>query len=321
MKYDKEWLFYNHPVIQQLADRPRWTISGQNKRPLDMQAFLHTGKVVGAKFHDGRCLMDLHLLRQNTHHTSNYCYFMDTLEDGFIILDIEPKCPAEVKEQLLQLPYLYGEISLSGNGYHLILPLPKNFHQFPKASRKMQLKEEHGWYELLMSHWCTFTKNMIPVSRGREDWEALYASLAAPVEKKAVESEKTAVAFDVQSRTLLEEPLVQQMVTELTAHVYKKSPADFHNDFSRYEFGLLSSMACRYDFLINTKKYRGFGSTPQKKIWCLYEAARIRLPQRDHEKGKRGGLPFLLYQSRRVVEVQEARRAAQDAFDPTQFYI
>ncbi|MFP3802932.1 hypothetical protein, partial [Paraburkholderia sp. SIMBA_027] len=51
---------------------------------------------------------------------------------------------------------------MSGRGYHLVIPVPTNLHDFPVAVGKRVLREEHGWYELLFEHWVTFTRRPVP---------------------------------------------------------------------------------------------------------------------------------------------------------------
>lgn len=151
--------FYGNPAIRALADASRWTISGQigdddldvagkpptRKAPIDIRHLLDFGRVRGAWALDERCLVTLDELTQAVPDAANNAFYLQALTDGLLVLDIEPDCPPHIAVDLLRLPgALYSELSMSGNGFHILAPLPQNFHDFPIASTKRVLREEHG---------------------------------------------------------------------------------------------------------------------------------------------------------------------------------
>ena len=78
----------------------------------------------GAAFDRGyNPLVDLETVCKTLPTAANNTYHLDALIDKIVVLDVEPKCPEEIKRQFLSLPYLYSETSMSGNGLHLIFNL------------------------------------------------------------------------------------------------------------------------------------------------------------------------------------------------------
>ena len=294
--------FYSNPFIQQIGRIPKWTVSDKTKRPIDSVFLRATGKIRGAAKPYEQRTLSLDELTAFLPNAANHAFYLDCLEDGFMVLDIEPKCPSKLKRKLLSLPYIYGERSLSGHGYHLIFPMPKNFDQFPDAENRVVLKEDHGWYEILMNHWVTFTRSVIPsCSHPQFDFETLYAFLARKAEATAYSNasiEEVSLA-DISLGTRLVEEMIHQ------PPFYKKKLSDFGNDFSKYEFGLinfmifkLNSLMKKIPYCLNTKPYSN-----SDKSAILYKVIKDPsiLPHRDKHDTVRGGMPYLLYSINRAL--------------------
>ena len=301
--------FYTHPFIQQIGTFPKWTVSDKNKRPIDAAALKASGIIRGAAKPYEKRTMSLDELTAFLPNAANHAFYLDCLEDGFMVLDIEPKCPPKLKQKLLSLPYIYGERSLSGQGYHLIFPMPKNFDQFPEAENKVVLKEQHGWYEILMNHWVTFTRNVIPLcSHPRFDFETLYAFLAR---KAAATVSGTVQIEEVSIESIsLGTRLVDEMLHR--PPFYKKKLSDFENDHSRYEFGLISflvfklnSLTSKVPYCLNTKPY-----TDSDKSAILYKVVTDPsvLPHREKHDTLRNGTPYLLYIISRALAVSKEQK-------------
>ena len=117
--------FIQNDFIQTIAENRRWTVSTSKKKPVDMNILRSQGKVVGASFKDGNMpLVDLYDVRNILPNATNATYSLNQALDDFIVLDIEPRCPPEIRDSLLTLPYMYGELSMSGKGFHLIFQKP-----------------------------------------------------------------------------------------------------------------------------------------------------------------------------------------------------
>lgn len=333
--------FYANRGIKVLADARRWTVSGMigdleesvdserfakaRKAPIDMRHLLETGRVRGAWARDQQCLVDLDELTTGLPQAANAAYYLRMQVDGLIMVDIEPDCPEDITSALLRLPrVLYAETSMSGRGYHLLMHAPTNLHTAPTAARKTVLREEHGWYELLMEHWVTFTRRPIPTQRllsahaqPQRDGdpsriEDVFADLAA---KAAATSAADPTALQT-GEQMPEIPLSEQIVTGMivTAHDRMREPSDFHHDLSRWEFSVLGKLytAMRSELA----KAEGIGSGGYSDIdrtWLLYEAATRILPARDKHTETRHGRPYLLDRAATIVADRRAQEKAERA--------
>lgn len=296
--------FFDQPQIAAIADDEVWTVSDKNKRPIDIKALKREGKIYGARQHNGECLMSLHELRQFLPNAANTTLALSVHAHDFLVLDIESTCPPQIARQFIEtLPWTYAEVSMSGKGYHLILPVPDNFAEFPFAADKTKLQEENRHYEIIIDHLITFTRKPIPThpaspgdtSESRAAWMDLYASLAQHA------SERQEVVFDV-SEIRPRIPFRDQYLTMAAAfierHPYPRQPDYFSNDMSRWEFGYLSYIQLKIrDALYNLTPHADL--TPQDYTnemiaWMMYDLALTLIPHRPKHDELRGGLPYLL---------------------------
>lgn len=287
--------FYENPIIGAIADVERWTVSDNEKVPINMRELLDRGRIWGAHEISAECLVTLGELTDRLPQAANNAYYLRAQTDGLLVLDIEKTCPPEVAAELLKIPALYAERSMSGRGYHLVLPLPANFWAFPIAAGKRVLKEEHGWFEILLDHWVTFTRNVLPGTDLPEPdlsghaWEDLYETLAG----KAVEAPTT--EFDV-SAERPEIVRLDQIIELMTRRGLEKSLDDFNGDFSRFEFSSLGTLYNRLAPILvavqDAEPDAVFDASA--KSWLIYEAATRLLPPRDKHDEIRNGMPLLL---------------------------
>ena len=304
----------DQPFIPSIADNRRWTVSdAKDKKPMDMRRLLFGDtKPCGAKYQDERSLCSLSEIAQRanilldrpvySHLSLPLTYYCKAVEAKFCILDIEKTCPDDVRQRLLKMPYLYGERSSSGKGIHLLFPLPKHYLDYSAAMQKPTLKEEHRWYEILLNHYSIFTVNMLdPPSNpnGAESFDELFYELAAQAK------EVHAVAVDLaKSGPNVAEPIKDALIRNLVTYgkTYKKTPADFHNDMSTYEFGVIGYLYARLKYLTRNQKDK---YTANDKIWLLYEAVKQTLPHRSKHDEIRNGLPYLLSETKTCVARNE----------------
>lgn len=295
--------FYNNPVIQRLATEKRWTISDNNKVPIDMTDLLESNgrSIHGAltKKENHNPFVDLHTLMKNIPNAANNAYSLDAKTDGVMILDIEPKCPKAMVERLLRLPALYGEFSMSGKGYHLIFPVPKEYEDIYSCC--VAVKEEHGYYEFLCNHCVTFTRNIIPaghtpgIGTGTyQDFVDVWSELASKVDLT-----KKDITIDVMKDEEDTEwtDYIQNILTS-DAKAYKKEPSDFNDDMSRYEHGYTGHV---YFVLLNILKQIKFFYTKSEMIWEVFRATSELIPYRDKHDTIHDGMPWLLYQAAVIV--------------------
>ncbi len=333
----REWFprFYDNPAIRVLAPACRWTVSGQvgdalgrdgepqRKTPIDVRHLLegcspscrHVGPLRGAFAIDQTCLLTLHELAARLPAAANAAFYLQAQIDGLIVIDIEPACPPGVAADLLRLPgILWSELSMSGRGFHLVTALPPNFHDFPIAAGKRVLREEHGWYELLLDHWVTFTRTPLPppilervaaatgVPRPASV-EELYAELAA----KARGTPSLSAAAVTTTAGMPDVPHAEEIVDQTVAHARDRirRPEDFGNDLSRWEFSVLGTLY--RGMRAPLSKYAGgAGCSSGDRAWLLYRAAAQLIPPRSKHAQLRNGRPFLLDRAAALIADREA---------------
>lgn len=297
-----------------LAHHPRWTVSDNEKMPIDMRELMTTGRLWGAKEISDNCLVSLDELKMLLPNATNNAFYLRAQTDGLLVLDIEKTCPPEVAAELLGMSEtLYGELSMSGRGYHLLMPLPANFWDFPLATGKKVLREEHGWYEILLEHWVTFTRNDVPAERylGSNDngelpeapeWAELYASLA----EKAEESPSIELDINAEKPEIPEEAKILDLMTR---QPHKRELEAFHGDFSRWEFSILGVLYNRLRaILVAIKDMVDHPYDENDQAWLVYLAAQKIIPPRDKHEEYRNGMPLLLNATVSLI----GRRAATE---------
>lgn len=293
--------FYAHPFIQSIAGNTKWTVSDNQKRPIDMKALLYDHKVYGARMdfetEASNPCVTLQRLCDILPNAANHAYFLNAIVDKFVVLDIEPKCPDKIKKKLLDTSFVYGEVSMSGKGYHLIYPLPEILNEYPVAQKKIVMKEEHGYYEILLNHWVTFTRNMIsPKEKPKHDFTVFFEELA--------KLQKEVIRANIE----IDEPDTENIpkydyLTEILSHcVYSKKPEDFHGDISKYEYGHIGFLYWNLKKLLNISYIKAAHEyTPSEKAWMLYTVAKEKIPRRDKHEEYRNNLPWLLYLAGEII--------------------
>lgn len=294
--------FYNNPVIKSLEQTPRWSVSDSEKMPINMQELRATGRLWGAHAISEECLFTLPELVEFLPNAANNAYYLQSQMDGFAVLDIEKTCPPEVAAELLKLPGLYAEYSMSGRGYHLVLPLPRNFWDYPIATSKKVLKHEQGWYEILLDHWVTFTRHLLPEEQQYlqpEDpeqreadnaaWDAFYATLA----QEAVETHQSDISINAEKPEIVRE---KQILDLMTRNLKIKTLEDFGGDYSRYEFSTLGVLYNKMRVILVAVQDAEPDAVYDDNVraWLLYEGGKRILEYRDKHEEVRNGMPLLL---------------------------
>lgn len=288
--------FYTNDFVKAIQHNERWTVSDKNKMPIDIWCLITEQRISGAQCTDGNSLADLDTVIKTLPKAANNTYYLDSLIDNIVVLDIEPTCPDDIKDMLLKLPYLYGEISMSGKGYHLVFPLPDCFSEYPIAQNKTVMKEEHGYYEILLNHYITFTRNAIAPSTKEMDFEAVFRRLASEQKESIRKNEFT---LEIDSENI---PFRDEIVQMLENQKYKKSLSDFFNDKSKFEYGYIGFLCFKLKQILSItyiKKRHDYNDS--EKAWLLYEAAKDVIPYREKHEETRNKLPWLLYLTHEVL--------------------
>ena len=295
--------FYNNPLIQRIKNISKWSVSDKNKRPIDMHKLKDYGEIRGAEFTDDRSLMTLTELCDFMPDATNHAFYLDALTDGFVVLDVEPKCPDEIKQKMLSLPYLYGEVSMSGKGLHLVFLLPECINDYPAALKKIVFKEENGYYEILLNHYVTFTRRAItpyfniPDKSNENAFIDLFRQMAS--EQKEVHRD------DVYVNGMEPKDIpMQGFILDMLSHQhYRKTPKDFAGDMSKYEYAHIGFLYYNLKMLLKVDMIQkeNYNYTEQEKAWLLYYVAQDKIPYRAKHDELRYGLPWLLYLCQEVI--------------------
>lgn len=288
--------FYANDDVQALAKECRWSVSDRDKMPINMRALMSGGELRGAHEITPECLLTLEELTTVLPTAANNAFYLRGRVDGYAVLDIEPSAPPELAQELLALPSLYTERSMSGNGYHMLMPLPDNFWDHPGATAKKALAGPDRYYEVLLEHWVTFTRAALPRTPGQERcglgpaqaWEDLYAGLAAHV----TESPTSGLDISATKPVIPNEALI---LASMTTAGTKRAPAGAGEDMSAYEFSVLGTMRRQMMLCIAAFRtaYPDTSYGPDEYAWLLYEAAVAVLPHREKHDSTRNGMPLL----------------------------
>lgn len=319
MTYEDFGEFYANPVIQQIANNKRWTVSTtkevigndgkkKSKMPLDMYALINLEKVWGCAWDRGHHpLVDLKTVCETLPTARNNAYLLDATEDGFVVLDVEGACPEFLKKEFLKLPYKYGEISMSGHGLHLIFDLPKEIlAKYPYAATKASMQSKDRDYEILMAdHFVTFTRNVLPPSTCElsiEDFEHIFESLCS-IQRESIKAESVRVE-DIDTSNI---PKFDEITNELRQQEYGKTLEDFAYerrqgyDNSAYEHYLSRFYYTRLKKMLREAKYADLNYSDEDKALIIYTIASEKIPYREKHDETRAGMPWLLFLVTRMI--------------------
>lgn len=319
--------FYGNEIIAQvLGPRAIWTVSDPtSKMPIDIRHLLdgchgctHSGPVRGAWARDERVLVTLDELTAGLPTASNCAMFIDAPSQGCVVLDIEKTCPTDVCDELLAIGALYAETSLSGKGYHLLLPLPASFNELTVAASKAVLKGPHGWWEILQSnHFVTYTRNPVPTpvstTVDQDLWDRVWRSVAEDANATPI---VTYDSVDIDERPQHEwyDSVLKTLIAR--SRFFGRTLDNFEHDHSRYEWAYAQHI---YNNLIQLRvspheiSIPSGDSIPMNTIvvdetaasWLIYETLDHYLEHRPKHDETRGGMPLLLNLATRVVVTRE----------------
>lgn len=295
------------PFLTDIKDKKRWTITVKKedkKMPVNINALLEKGVVWGASEADGQNpYMSLTEMAQMPifQNINNVCLNLSNmLHDGIVILDIEPICPQEIKDKLMALPWTYAETSMSGKGMHLVFPSPKTHLEILETKTALKFGK---YYEILLNHNVTFTMNeILPMpgmrTKPMSEFEKIYDEL----------SENAAITQTMQLNTENlpkpeEIPYYEDLIKWLWQARYGKTPEDFKNDISVWEFGFIGFYKYRLNLLLEIRPYKEHKYSDQEKLVILYGIVKERIPYRGKHEEIREGMPILMWNCKRSLTV------------------
>lgn len=302
--------FYSHPTIQHLAHKRRWTMSDNEKKPVNINdLFLRWSTERGAQCNVPETMATLDEFTRILPSAGNCAYYLDYALDDIICLDIESYCSDELKKQFLDLPYLYGETSLSGKGYHLLIRPSKKFIELnPELLTKTTLKNTQEGYEIHLRHWVTFTRWTIPAATGTASLEDIVGDFVK--HHKSINHTASEIS-DERPEDEDVDRITQAIREQFT---YSKTVHDFSDDYSSYEFGYLTKLArftikrCAIDTELTGHVY-----DESDIVWTMGDVASYQLEYRPKHDTVRDGLPWLVWNARNAYATVQANIAEEQA--------
>ena len=192
---------------------------------------------------------------------------------------------------------------MSGYGFHLVFDTPDPIYKDILIA-KPAIKEEHGYYEILLNHYVTFTGRECKPSASctRTDITEFYKVFDSLASEAKIRQNKEIDTDDLPE--LDDIPLANDIVDLLPQAKYPKTLASFNGDNSKYEFGVTGFYYKKLNMLLDTTKYKKHEYTDQEKMVLLYHIICEIIPYREKHDSVRDGLPWLLYNCKRVVTTQ-----------------
>ncbi len=298
--------FMNHQFLQKAKNLEEWTVSDKNKMPIDMFELMYRGRRSGCDIaipHSTCNLDELFTMYERIGYCPpNLALHMDYQDCNFVVLDIEPNCPDELKETFLKYPAIYAERSMSGKGIHMVFSVPSNIDDFPAVINKSKIQHHKKWYEIMLAHWITFTGNQIVLTPelGIEAFEETFAELAKQ-QKERDDANKINFTQTLESVDHL--PNIERIMELLLGpNAYKKTIDDFYGDDSRFEMGCASHHFNNLTRLINVSSFKKDHTySLEEQAAIIYAVLKEYIPKRDKHEAMRKGMPWLLYIAHEVV--------------------
>ena len=325
-------VFKQNPLIHYLKNDKRWTISTDDKIPVDANHFLtHNFDIKPASTLEGDpfvTLDDLDAVKELD--AVNRAYHLHARDNHIMMIDVEPSAPQEFIDFACDFPAHYTEWSKNG-GVHLLIAVPdalitdENRYLFTDLTvlkEDVKDKDREAGYEVIFNnHFITFTKYMFTEKRvadfihNEQDKQKLARFLNQLVvmdkERKALREQlrkdrEKLSAIDTSSERY------QRIETFVNLEGFKKykteletlSAADYQHDVSRYEASIASKIGFK---VLQLKKYAldsvSFRNivlqlTEDDLMYATYVILKDIIPYRDKHNEDRENMPWLLYTAR-----------------------
>ena len=336
--------FSNNPLVAYIGKEPYWTVSDDQKRPVNALALLQDNEVKNIRFDGEHQMVTLAELDANPDlQAVNRAYRLRARENRVIAIDVEPIAPDDMKQQVLHFPAHFTEFSRNG-GVHLFIKVPEdlitdeNRYMFddlsvfkepvPKDTDGKDLRKAH--FEVIFNdHFITFTKKMV-VQKPCVDYtqdaaakEQLRAFLAqiTEMDKTRREQREKMKAYRIQvfedsisdeKEELIEKFMELEPFAVAREQAEEKTAADFAGDLSRYEIAVASGIASHTIRIHNLSKgtisFKDIANklNEQDLVYIVYLMLQDVVPHREKHDEERDGLPWLLYTSKRAYEYVRA---------------
>lgn len=337
--------FMQNPLVTHLASDPHWTVSNDQKRPINARILLESGNVVNARPEDNP-LVTLDKLDASTELDAvNRAYRLRARENRVMVIDVEPHAPESMKQNILDFPSHYTELSKNG-GVHVMILVPEdcinddNRYMFDDLSvfkepvPKEEGKQARGaYYEVLFNdHYVTFTKKMltqkpcVDYNQNHEAKAALTKFLATIVELDQQKKQEREIAKKYRIQLMedfLEDDRQENVDKFLELKPFEKARtkaeekdiSDFGGDGSRYEMSVANGLAFHaistHELIKDTMSFREMAEklSAQDLVYAIFLLLKDAVPYREKHDEDRDGLPWLLFTSKRAYEFVQAQNA------------
>lgn len=310
-----------NPHIRILAEQPYWTVSDANKMPVSIASLqAHYGpehktftdkdgnqrSYYGASFKKPQDMTTLTDLVTWFPSAPNFAFYLHD-DQEFAVVDVEPKATLETKQKLLKLPWLYAETSMSGNGYHLLIPYPTTLLDIFPDAYKPSIKADDNTYEVHLAHWLTFTGNVVEKD---DDWGTVSVTIGL---SELFQQQKPLSSISIGNAKAIEDPEnnikdFSKLVHSLCASMrtYNKTPAHFNYDMSRFDMSMLSFMTGKFIQLAGTTDKFNVSDYTVSEIATIVGTAVHKYQQsagldRNKYYERRDGMPFLVWRAHVAV--------------------
>lgn len=316
--------FLAHPVIAKLKDQRQWAVTDmRDKKPLNMHEFFSTGELWPLSMHNRDAFLTLPEILdgyRNLHDTLsevnpnaaatitypvNFALFLNQDTSSVCIVDIEPACPDELKAQFLDTPFIYGEVSMSGKGYHLIYPVPGSLmRKYKETAQRSVVKEPHKYYEVHFEHWVTFTMNqVVPPDSPAHTLEAIIEPVFAETDIAVAKSHVEAAEEVPDTLDALAEQFLPTML-EVARRIPYNVNDNTDDDLSRRDFCVCLWLARKLAPVVRMKVQSNqcHELTDNEIVHLLAAIAEEILPYRDKWETIRNNMPWVTYNCYRAFQ-------------------
>lgn len=314
--------FIQQPWLKNIANLNRWTISTNEKIPVDMYNLEYRHIINGCDISIPYSTVTLHDLYKKVPNAKNFAFYLCAGIHDIVILDIEPICPSELKAKLMNLPCLYAETSMSGKGIHMIFPYPEDIAmQYPNACKAaMKYKK---YYEILMNHCVTFTGNIIPHTpitdkNSLQPFRNVFKELAI--------KQKESIVVDINIDLEKIKPVNCKVTDNILFYLAKYADEDTHFqhyiqsqmdlgeelDHSTFEFNYMTSLYTKLKSIlkisfIDDELQKHGELTIEEQLWFVTSIAKERIKPRKKHDEKRNNMPWLIYLASTAAAKYEQR--------------
>ncbi|MCR6108582.1 hypothetical protein HXA34_20040 [Salipaludibacillus agaradhaerens] len=341
-------IFIQNPLIKRLSKDPYWTVSDDNKRPVNARLLLDTGNTYNIKFDGEWPLVTLDELDADKNlQAVNRAYRLRARENRVIAVDVEPDAPESMKQEVLKFPAHFTELSKNG-GVHLLILVPEdlinseNRYMFDELSvfkepvpkpKDASEKPRGAHFEVLFNdHFITFTKRMLTqkpcVDYSQEseakDMLARFLDNIVQMDKQRKKERELAKQYRIGMMKNIIDEEKEKMIKDFISikpfekakeQAKNKSINDFGGDASRYEMSVANGIAFHtiraHKLAKDTVSFRDIAEPldEQDLAYAVYLLLKDVVPHREKHDEDRDGLPWLLFTSKRAYEYVQAQNA------------